>query len=108
MLRKVIFIFLLSIIGGCTHPIDIVGEGDIRSTSGDNDCLLEDLPCKAETIDEYEETYFPEPRSGYEFVGWDGCLEMQGDSCVFNVSADIVHDNWGKTLPTLVAKFAPL
>lgn len=99
---------LVALLAGCTHPMDIVGKGDILSASGDNDCLLEDLPCKVDVVDEYMETYFPQPRPGYEFVGWDNCLARDGDNCVFEVSADVVHDNWGETMPALVAKFAPL
>lgn len=99
---------LVAALGGCTHPLEIVGEGDILSGSGDNDCLLEDLPCKADAVNEYIETYFPQPRPGYEFVGWDNCLARDGDSCVFEIPANVVHENWGKTMPPLVAKFAPL
>jgi hypothetical protein len=101
-------ILLLVLGGGCTHPIDIVGEGDIRSSSGSRDCLLEDLPCKAVAVSEYIETYIPQPGFGYSFVGWDNCLSQDGDNCVFNVAATTVQQNWFKTMPALVAKFAPL
>lgn len=104
----VLSILLLASLAGCTHPIDIVGEGDIRSSSAENDCLLEELPCEATAIGAYTEAYRPEPRSGFEFVGWDNCLSQQGDSCIFNVDADTVFENWGKIMPPLVAKFAPL
>lgn len=99
---------LLSICG-CTHPIDIIGQGDIRSASGDNDCLFEDLPCKAVAVDEYVETYSPIPRSGYTFVGWDNCFfTPESENCVFDIPAEAVHKNWFKTMPPLVAKFAPI
>jgi len=101
-------ILILVVGGGCTHPIEIVGEGDIRSSSGSHDCLLENLPCKAVALGEYIETYIPEPRSGFRFVGWDNCLSQDGENCVFNVSAEVVQQNWFKTMPALVAKFAPL
>ena len=94
--------------GGCTHPIDIVGEGDIRSGSGSRDCLLEGLHCRGVAVSEYIETYIPQPRSGYSFVGWDNCLSQDGDNCVFNVAAATVQQNWFRTMPALVAKFAPL
>ena len=99
---------LLAVLVGCTHPIDITGEGDIRSSSGDNDCLLEELPCEAVALGAYIETYRPEPRSGFQFAGWDNCLTQQEDRCVFNVDAETVLENWGKTMPPLVAKFAPV
>jgi len=108
MKASILFVLLVLVVGGCTHPIDIVGEGDIRSSSGGHDCLLEDLPCKAVAINEYIETYIPQPRSGYRFVGWDNCLSQDGENCVFNVTAATVQQNWFKTMPALVAKFAPL
>jgi hypothetical protein len=98
----------LLVIGGCSHPIDIIGEGDIRSASGKNDCLLEELPCEAVAVNEYLETYSPQARPGYSFVGWENCLTPAGENCVFDVSAELVHKNWNKTMPTLVAKFAPV
>lgn len=101
-------ILILASLVGCTHPIDIVGEGDIRSTSGKNDCLLEELPCEAVAVGEYVEAYRPEPRSGYQFVGLNNCLAQQGESCIFDVDAGTVLNNWGKVMPPLVAKFAPL
>ena len=99
---------LICALAGCTHPIDIVGEGDIRSSSGDNDCLLEESPCEVVAVGAYAEDYRPEPRSGYAFVGWDNCLSEQGEQCVFDIDADTVFDNWGKTMPALVARFAPM
>ena len=99
---------LLACLVGCTHPIEIAGEGDIRSSSGQHDCLLEEQPCEAVAVGAYNEGYRPEPRSGFQFVGWQNCLSQQGESCVFNVPADAVFKNWGKTMPPLVAKFAPL
>ena len=101
-------ILLLASLAGCTHPIDIAGEGDIRSSSAKNDCLMEELPCEVVAIGAYTETYRPEARSGFQFVGWDNCLSQQGDRCIFEVEAETVFDNWGKVMPPLVAKFAPL
>ena len=98
---------LLATLAACTHPLEIVGEGDILSASGDHDCLLENQPCKVEAVDAYRETYFPQPRPGHEFVDWENCLFRDGDSCVFDVPADAVQKNWGETMPALIAKFAP-
>jgi hypothetical protein len=95
------------LVAGCTHPIEIVGQGDIRSASGEHDCLVEEAPCKAVAVDRYTETYSAQPRPGYSFAGWDNCPEEQGDSCLIDVAAEVVHDNWGKTAPPLVARFAP-
>ncbi len=107
MLRKYPLLILLASVTSCTHPIDIVGGGDVMSASGEHDCLLEELPCKAVAVDEYIETYMPMARNGYRFVGWDNCPDQQGEYCVLNVDADTVHQNWGKTMPPLIAKFAP-
>jgi len=102
-----LLLFMVVLITACTHPIDIVGNGDIHSASGEHDCLLEDLPCKAVAVDEYIETYMPLARPGFRFVGWDNCPDRQGDDCVFKVDKETVHKNWGKTMPALIAKFAP-
>jgi hypothetical protein len=108
MKRHFLPILLLASLIGCTHPLDIAGQGDIRSSSAKNDCLLEELPCEVVAVGGYNEAYRPEPRSGFQFVGWDNCLSQQGDSCVFDVDAKTVLENWGKVMPPLVAKFAPL
>ncbi|MFT5484327.1 MAG: hypothetical protein ACI9GW_002990, partial [Halieaceae bacterium] len=43
---KILFaLTLLILITACSHPLEISGEGDINSSSGENDCLLEDQPC---------------------------------------------------------------
>lgn len=109
-MRSTIPVLLMAaVLAGCDHPLDIVGgEGDILSASGERDCLLENLPCVIEVVEAYDETYFAEPRAGYEFVGWDNCLVAQDNSCSFNIPENIVEDNWGNTMPALVAKFAPL
>ena len=105
---KSLLLVLPLALAGCTHPLEIVGDGDIRSSSGDHDCLLEELPCKVVVTGDYVDTYIPEPRSGFRFVGWDNCLAAEGENCVFNVPAANVKQNWFKTMPALVAKFAPL
>ena len=108
MPRTYLILSLLTLITSCTHPIEIVGNGDVMSASGEHDCLLEELPCKAVAVNEYIETYMPVARSGYRFVGWENCLDQQGEDCVLSVDADTVHKNWGKTMPPLIAKFAPV
>lgn len=46
-------------------------------------------------------------RPGHEFVRWEGCDSTTAE-CSFDVSADIVHANWLKTAPPLVAIFAAI
>jgi hypothetical protein len=40
-----ISLFLLA----CSHPIEIVGEGDVLSASGDRNCFLEDYKAGADS-----------------------------------------------------------
>jgi hypothetical protein len=104
---KILLIGLVACLYGCTHPLDIFGEGDILSASGNNDCLVENLPCKAVAIGEYVETYSAVARPGHEFVGWEGCISPVGKQCSFNVPGNFVVEFWFKTAPPLVARFAP-
>ncbi len=32
----------LVLVGACSHPIEIIGDGDVLSASGNRHCLLED------------------------------------------------------------------
>jgi hypothetical protein len=107
MNAKVLLVFFVVGLYGCTHPLDIVGEGDILSSSGDNDCLLENLPCEAIAGGDYLETYTAVARPGHEFVGWEGCISSDNTLCSFDVPEDIVVQFWFETAPPLVAKFAP-
>lgn len=102
-----LLLICFGLIAGCTHPLDIVGEGDILSDSGDNHCFLEDAPCEVVAVNEYQETYRPQARPGHVFVGWQGCGDQQGTPCAFNVAPDVVKLFWFQTAPTLVARFAP-
>jgi hypothetical protein len=107
MYGKYPLLILLALIASCTHPLEIVGNGDIMSASGDHDCLLEQQPCEAVAVNKYVETYMPLARNGYRFVGWENCLVQEGEYCVWNVNTKTVHKNWGQTMPPLIAKFAP-
>jgi PAB1-binding protein PBP1 len=39
-------------------------------------------------------------------VGWDGCPDPSANVCSFDVSKDVVVDNWFTTTPPLIAEFA--
>lgn len=106
MPRRLTFVLMLGVLGACTHPLEIVGEGDILSATGENDCLLEQQPCEAVAVTEYVETYTAVPRSGFIFMGWEGCASTTNE-CSFDVTEEVVIDNWFTTAPSLVAKFAP-
>jgi hypothetical protein len=105
----------LLFIHACSHPIEIVGEGDVTSASGNRNCLLEnfqagDAVCsKNYVIDAYQETYYAMPRAGWKFDHWGNnyCPNASPPNydCTFNVSADVVTQFWGQTMPPLKAVF---
>jgi len=43
MITRVVIAALALTLAGCRHPIEIIGQGDVLSATGDRDCLLEDL-----------------------------------------------------------------
>lgn len=98
-------IALGSLVAACSHPLEIVGEGDIVSSNGAHDCSLEQQPCDNYIVGEYDVTYAALPRSGSSFVAWEGC-NMQHPECSFHIPADAVQQAWGQTAPGLVAVFS--
>jgi hypothetical protein len=105
---------LLSLVLGCSHPIQIVGEGDVLSASGTRNCYYEDYLAGAASCSEnlvvhqYDETYYAVPRDGWEFEQWlnySHCANT-GNACAFNVPAAAVKTGWRQTVPPLVAVFA--
>ncbi len=100
----------LLFIQACSHPIEIVGEGDVRSFS-ERKCLLEDHAAGLENcsknyvIDAYQETYRAYPRQGWKFDHWGNCMTVSGNFCSFDVPAESVHASWGKVVPSLQAVF---
>ncbi len=111
-MKRFVLSLSLFVVGACSHPLEIIGEGDITSASGERDCSLEQFEAQAETcavnmvIEDYNETYTATPRTGWVFDRWyNGCNGSLSNQCSFNISADIVRDNWGDTMPPLTAKF---
>jgi len=99
---------------GCSHPLEIVGEGDILSASGDRDCLFEDELAGADNcaenlvVEAYDETYYGVARPGWHFHRWANyCQSAPGNECSFEVSAGTVEAAWGKQVAPLVAIFRP-
>lgn len=91
---------------GCSHPVDIEGNGDVLSASGERDCLLEDAPCTHLVVGNYQESYQALPREGYHFSHWRGCRTLTG-ACAFDIDAQLVRQWWGATAPPLAAVFSP-
>jgi len=112
-MKTLIVLALLTLITACSHPLEIVGDGDIMSASGDRTCLLEnfqagDAVCsKNYAIGAYQETYYATPRAGWQFDHWGNyCADVTDNTCAFDISASAVQKFWGQTVPPLVAVFA--
>ena len=119
MMKAIYFlssILAVALMSGCSHPITIVGEGDVLSLSGDRGCHLEDYlggqeNCtKNYVLGSYQETYFAAPRSGQKFDGWGNyCTDPGTDhSCHFDIPANLVQLFWGEIVPSLEATFTPI
>lgn len=113
-MKLLLGLLVLSFITACSHPLEIVGEGDIMSASGDRDCLLEDSVaaqpnCTENTVaGSYTETYFAVPRAGWEFDSWvNYCTDTLTNECRFSATAGQVFQFWGVTVPPLRAVFTP-
>ncbi|MDG2046730.1 MAG: endo-1,4-beta-xylanase [Halioglobus sp.] len=98
------WMLLLPLLVACSHPLEIVGDGDILSSTGQNDCLLEDQPCDNYVVGDYDVLFAAEPREGWRFIGWEGC-GSQFPICSINVPAAIVKEFWGEVAPPLRAEF---
>jgi hypothetical protein len=102
---KILFgLILLIFVTACSHPQKIVGEGDIISSTGNNNCLWEDQPCANYVIGDYNVTYTALPKEGWVFSEWQGCGDQWVD-CSFSVPRSTVDSSWGKTAPALTAVF---
>ncbi|MFK8018571.1 MAG: PQQ-binding-like beta-propeller repeat protein [Pseudomonadales bacterium] len=105
--RRIFLIAYSSLLWACTHPLEIEGQGDIYSYTGERNCSAEEAPCDMVIANAYEETYYTNSRRGWQFVGWQGCLVEQYERCVFNVDAATVRKNWLKRVGPLTAQFEP-
>ncbi|CAA0081914.1 3',5'-cyclic adenosine monophosphate phosphodiesterase CpdA [Halioglobus japonicus] len=103
-LRLIQGVTLMSLLAACSHPLEIVGEGDIVSSDGLHDCSLAEQPCDNYVIDEYNVTYSAQPHAGSTFVRWDNC-DSQYPDCAIHVPAATVYNYWGETAPPLRAIF---
>ena len=101
---------LLGVLHGCSHPLEIEGEGDIGSEAGDRGCSLAEYQAQASNcthnwvVYEYDETYHPLAAQGWLFEQWIGC-GPQYPSCSFFISESLVQSAWGQVAPPLRAKF---
>ncbi|MFT4613605.1 MAG: hypothetical protein ACI9NT_000746 [Bacteroidia bacterium] len=102
---KIVYTFLLlACITACSHPLEIVGQGDISSSTGANNCALEEQPCANYVAGDYNVIYTPVPRAGWVFSGWENC-GAQFPQCSFSVPGTTVNEYWGQVGPPLRALF---
>lgn len=110
-----LFCALIQFIYACSHPIEIVGEGDVYSNYG-RSCTLEDsltvpVPdncAKNYVVTDYFDTYTAVPRTGWKFDHWDSfCANAVGNTCTFAFTAAQVREAWFMTAPPLIAVFTP-
>lgn len=108
--------FMISVslffIYGCSHPIEIVGNGNVMSASGSRNCSLENFQaghskCTENlVVGEYSETYYAQPRDGWRFDHWRNyCTDAAGNECQFSIPASTVRGHWGETMLPLIAVF---
>ena len=106
----------LLLIQACEHPIEIEGEGDVTSATGDRNCYLEDFQTaqtnctKNYAIGAYQETYYAVPRAGWKFDHWVTYCSTAAPpyyDCGFNIAAATVQQFWWQKMPPLKAVFTP-
>ena len=103
-MKTLFTLILLIFVTACSHQQTIVGDGDIISSTGKNDCLWEDQPCANYVVGDYDVTYTAMPRAGWSFSGWEGCGN-QFPNCTISVPGSTVNLYWGETVPALTAVF---
>ncbi len=101
-------------VSACSQPIEITGEGDVFSATGNRDCTYADHAAAAANctenlvVGEYDETYTAVPHTGWHFHRWvNYCTEATDNTCTFDIPADVVSQAYGETVPPLVAIFRP-
>lgn len=105
----------VAFLAACSHPLEIVGEGNIVSASGERNCSLADFRAARENctrnwvVEDYRETYVAVSASGWEFDKWiNYCADDKTPACSFEIPASEVVKHWGKEAPPLVAVFRQL
>lgn len=117
MKKSLSLIAVVALAQGCSHPLEISGKGDIvdLNESGPG-CTLEQFEAKDDACDvnlivgDYNVNYNAQPRTGHEFVRWDGPCGITSvfPDCAHVVSADIVAQFWFTAVPATKAVFCPI
>ena len=114
---NVTFLALLAL--GCTHPIEVggEGEGDIVATVPSRSCTYERGTCAVEVGGTYNESYSSLPRADSSFSHWEGgdynnldhlIGSGVGDISQLSIPAVFVEPNWYDTMPAPRAVFVPV
>ncbi len=112
---QTIAVFCIFVLCACSHPIEIVGDGDVLSATGTRNCYLEDYAAGRDScarnlvVEGYFETYYAMPRRGWKFTSWGNYCEGSGSAeCSFKLGAVTVMQHWGASVPPLIAVFSPI
>jgi len=100
-MKLLLALSLLILSTACSHPLEIVGDGDIHSSNDQHNCLLEETPCANYVAGNYTVTYTAQPRAGWFFSEWKGCGTQHPDWS-FNISGSVVNQFLGQTMPALL------
>lgn len=112
--RCSVVVAFAALISACNQPIEIAGEGDVLSATGDRDCLLVDYEAQQPNCTEniitgaYQETYYGVPHTGWHFHRWANyCTDALTNECSFDVPEPVVTGAAGATVDPLIAIFRP-
>lgn len=112
-MKRYSLICLLALTTACSHPLEIIGEGNIISSSGNRDCSLEqfqsgDPSCTQNLVTgAYRETYYAEPEPDWHFFRWlNYCVKADTNACRFEVPEHVTEQARGKSVPPLIAEFS--
>jgi alkaline phosphatase D len=111
--RLLLCVSIIGMAASCSHPLEIYGEGDITSASGNRDCSLEEFQASDPNctgnfvVGAYSETYTATPRPGWVFQGWRTYCEHNSltTQCSFSQPAAMVRSYWFRPVPPLRAAF---
>lgn len=106
LVRKTLFLLSLIVLAACEHGTAVDGVGDVIAIiEPSRSCSTEQAECRFKISGDYEEGYFAIAGHQYLFTKWDVCLASDGIFCLFNIGADTVEQNFGKSFASTKATF---
>lgn len=112
-MRPIILFLLAIVVAGCSHPLDIEGEGDIVELNNSvRGCTLEesianDIRCENWVVSgggSYVVRYSAVPRAGWAFEGWEGSacdMASEAPYCEYFITGSLV-DAFIAAVPNVV------